>query len=442
MNKVSIKREIYLFLFGLVISLTAIYGLMISQSYHIGANESAKYGFLYELKLAEATLIKTGQLPLTQSSTLQVYNRLDDVPTKFINAFDWQSFENDEVYEKYIGKENQYGEYLYAASHYVKSNSTHLYVVSQYDEAVYLDLFVENPPESIQQFNAVFIIAGLLLLLIFIATRILIHRLTNPILVLAKWSETLDLSQAESLTQFRYAEINKLATTLINSVRQKQQAIEREEFFLRAASHELRTPISTISASVELLARLSDSLTKGGQRAIGRINRSTTTMQNLVTTLLWMSRTERSDIESNHINLVTLVEEILENHHYLVDGKDITITITKEQPIETDPLPTVLIEIIVTNLIRNAFQHTTKGNITITLSINLIQITNSLEPEETALPPSHSIAPNQQTSFGIGLMLVERICTQHNWRFHHQQRENHYIASVTFEDQSRPTTKC
>lgn len=432
MNRISIKRDIYLCLFGLVISLTTIYGIMISQSYHIGANESAKYGFLYELKLAEATLIKTGELPQTQSSTLQVYNRLDDVPTKFINAFDWQSFENDEIYEQYIRREDQYGEYLYAASHYVKSTSTHLYIVSQYDEAIYSDLLVESPPDSIQKFNSAFLIAGLLLLLVFIAIRILIHRLTKPILVLSKWSESLDLNQTEPLTQFRYTEVDNLATTLIHSVTQQKQAIEREEFFLRTASHELRTPITTISASGELLARLSGSLTKGGLRAIGRINRSAATMQNLITTLLWMSRTKRSDIESSCVNLVTLVGEILDSHQYLIDGKDIAITINKEPPIQTDPQPTILIEIIATNLIRNAFQHTEKGDIHITLSTKAIQVTNSLEPKKGDRSLSHSNTSYQPTSFGIGLILIERICTQQNWQFHHQQLEDHYIANVTF----------
>ena len=82
MTRVSIKRDIYLYLFGIVISLTAIYGLMINQSYQTGLYESAKYGFLYELKAAESEYLKSGQLPQSQSSTLQVYLDFSQVPQK------------------------------------------------------------------------------------------------------------------------------------------------------------------------------------------------------------------------------------------------------------------------------------------------------------------------------------------------------------------------
>ncbi len=93
------QRDIYLYLFGIVL-LTAIYSLMVSQSYHIGLNESAKYGFLYELEVAEQRYIETGALPDYQNPTFQAflsYSSAESIST----VFDWNTFDNSAIYEYY-----------------------------------------------------------------------------------------------------------------------------------------------------------------------------------------------------------------------------------------------------------------------------------------------------------------------------------------------------
>lgn len=424
MKRVSIKRDIYLYLFGLVISLTAIYGLMISQSYQIGLNESAKYGFLYELKLAETEFLATGKIPQSQSSTLQVYSDFNQIPAKFLQQFDWEMFENDVIYEDYIANASGgYGEYLYAALHYVEAKNSYLYVVSQYDEAVYTELLSQSPPESVSKFNSAFLIVGALLLFVFLLIRLLIHRLTKPIITLSQWSQTLNLLETNKLEKFRYTEVDLLAKQLIESVKQQREAIEREEFFLRAASHELRTPVSIISASGEMLTRLSDTMTKGGQRAVARINRSVVTMQNLITTLLWMSRNQLNDLEIKEVDLEQLVQTILANHQYLQDGKQVAIKVSASPQNSPVKLPSILAEIVLTNLIRNALQHTKQGAIDIELSGSDVQVTNSLEGSESS---------SSEVSFGIGLILIERLCRHQEWKFEYHQ-ETEFIASVSFQ---------
>ncbi|MCG9581344.1 HAMP domain-containing histidine kinase [Vibrio tubiashii] len=426
MKRVSIKRDIYLYLFGLVISLTAIYGLMISQSYQIGLNESAKYGFLYELKLAETEFLATGKIPQSQSSTLQVYSDFNQIPAKFLQQFDWETFENDVIYEDYIANASAsggYGEYLYAALHYVEAKNSYLYVVSQYDEAVYTELLSQSPPESVSKFNSAFLIVGALLLFVFLLIRLLIHRLTKPIITLSQWSLTLNLQETNKLEKFRYTEVDLLAKQLIESVKQQREAIEREEFFLRAASHELRTPVSIISASGEMLTRLSDSMTKGGQRAVARINRSVVTMQNLITTLLWMSRNQLDDLEIKEVDLEQLVQTILANHQYLQDGKQVAIKVNASPQNSPVKLPSILVEIVLTNLIRNALQHTKQGAISIELSGSDVQVTNSLEDSESS---------SSEVSFGIGLILIERLCRHQEWKFEYHQ-DTEFIASVSFQ---------
>ena len=94
---------------------------MVSQSYHIGINESAKYGFLYELKAAEQHYLTTGEAPRSDNPTFQVFLEPSQIPAKFQQAFSWQDFQADEIYEAYINSTSNsyqgYGKYLYAAKH-------------------------------------------------------------------------------------------------------------------------------------------------------------------------------------------------------------------------------------------------------------------------------------------------------------------------------------
>lgn len=427
MTNVTIKRDVYLFLFGIVLSLTAIYALMVSQSYQVGLNESAKYGFLYELKVAENEYLKSGHLPQSQSATFQVYLSLDQLPSQFLTAFEWQFFDDDVIYEYYLqGAKESEGKYLYAATHYMASVDATLYVISEYDESIYLDLFALNPPDSVSQFNSAFVLIGILLILVFVAIRVLVYRITKPIFVLSKWSETLDLEQIDKLKHIRYREVSHLANKLIESVRCERNAIEREEFFLRAASHELRTPLSIILASGEMLERISDSMPKGGQRAVGRIKRSVLTMQTLVTTLLWMSRNTQKALESNVVPASELLNDVVDSHRYLLENKQIKLNVAIADEFIHSQAPRALLEIVLANIVRNAFQHSVNGTISIRFSSDHIEISNPFDDTEIDVPLSN------ETSFGIGLTLIEKVCQSQNWHFSYQKKNDLFITHVSF----------
>jgi signal transduction histidine kinase len=427
MNSVSIKRDIYLFLFGLLCIFVVVYSLMVSQSYHVGINESARYEFLYEVSAIEKSYLETGTLPDTSGRTFQVYTDFGQVPSLFKESFNWDQFSNDDIYEQYLRDEGaKTGLYLYAASHRIEQQQVTFYVVSMYDEDIYLNLLERTSPHSMTQFNIAMIVSGLLLLVAFFIVRYLIHRMTKPVLKLAKWSESLDLDDISQLKKLRYTELNILSEQLVDSIRKNNQAIEREAFFLRAASHELRTPVSVISASAELLQRTSDTMPASHQRAVARINRSVKTVQSLITTLLWLSREKNDQLECGDLDLIELTNELINNHAYLIDG---TTTRIETSSIEHDCLlrqqPKMLVFIALTNLIRNAFQHADPGLIEIVISSHAIEISN---------PISGEVATKDTTTsgFGIGLLLVEKICHRQQWIFHCHQKSDHFLSRIEF----------
>ena len=115
---------------------------------------------------------------------------------------------------------------------------------------------------------------------------------------------------------------------------------------------------------------------------------------------------------------------MIESHRFLIESKDVTVEFAADsKPIQTQA-PPALIHIVLTNLVRNAFQHSASGTISIALSEKHIEVTNPAEPAETQDPN------RTESSFGIGLVLLEKVCRNQGWHFTHQQQNGTYLARV------------
>ncbi|GAL31543.1 probable two-component sensor [Vibrio maritimus] len=427
---ISIKRDVYLFLFGLLFLLVTAYSIMVSQSYYLGLEESAKYEMLYEMRAVEKYYQEKGTLPDTEGRTFQVFSSLDVMPTHFRKSFDWQAFEPGEIYEHYlVSKGNSNAHYLYASTQQVENKDNRLYFVTTYDKSLYYQLLESDIPESYTQFNQALLISGALLLAVFIMVRWLVYRLTQPVFRLAKWSATIDTQTPPSQQKLRYQELIGLADTLTQSIERERESIAREETFLKTASHELRTPIATISASNELIARGTEHLSPSQKRATNRINRATANMNNLITALLWLSRKEQLPVQESNVRLKDLVAELVENNRYLIERKAVEVEVHCESA-KVIKLPLELTQITLTNLIRNAFQHCVDGQITIRVVEDGILISN---------PTTEQNEESSPTGFGIGLTLVEKVCHLQNWSLRFERSSSTYATELMFD--SPPLTK-
>ena len=68
--------------------------------------------------------------------------------------------------------------------------------------------------------------------------------------------------------------------------------------------------------------------------------------------------------------------------------------------------------------------HGGNGDISITLTEHQFEVSNRLEDENIANDSE------QQTSFGIGLELIERICQNQGWQFTHETNNNEFNVKV------------
>lgn len=217
--------------------------------------------------------------------------------------------------------------------------------------------------------------------------------------------------------EFPGGEVGELARVFDRQLIRMRAFIERERAFGADVSHELRTALAVILSATEVL--LSDERLNDKQKArIGRIERAARDMAELGTALLLMAREERSLAMGGTSSLAEVVEEAVAKHRHLLGHKPVEIEV-RTNPGLILAADRGVLDILVSNLIRNAFAYTAAGTVAI------VQDAHSLTVSDTGkgIPGSavdqvflRHFRDLTSEGAGIGLSLVKRICDRYGWR--------------------------
>lgn len=266
---------------------------------------------------------------------------------------------------------------------------------------------------NIPYFCYIVFTAVVAIILFGLATVFIFRFIFSPTKALNAWAGSLDSEKLKQpIPDFYYIELNALAKMMQSSLSSVQSSLDREQRFLGYASHELRTPIAVTRTNTELLRKLitKDAKKVKQEEVLNRIERALFTMTDLTETLLWLNRQEKKSLPTQCIEIGALIEQINEELRYLLQGKAVQIAIHTDKT-QLD-LPYGLCRIIVTNLIRNALQHTQQGNVYIKQSGSEFTIENTnLEEEKN----------ENELGFGLGLELTQRLVVQYGWYYQNIQ---------------------
>ncbi|MFC1664939.1 sensor histidine kinase [Pseudomonadota bacterium] len=264
-------------------------------------------------------------------------------------------------------------------------------------------------------------ISGVLVILIGIwIGKILANRVIAPVTQLASIFHMADTTALPNNFAKDYYgdEVGFLALTLENQVQQINEFVERETRFSRDASHELRTPVTSIKLALGLLLRMPEANASHVRKPLQRIQRATSDMQHLLETLLWLSR----ESQNKHIRLdgsaEDLVEKNIENHRYLISDKSVDIEF-ESQVNEMVMVPEQLFSIAIGNIIRNAFQFTERGFVKVLLTEQMVRVCDSgigIASDTQASVVSQDSEMSDLKGYGFGLEIVNRICDLCGWR--------------------------
>lgn len=210
----------------------------------------------------------------------------------------------------------------------------------------------------------------------------------------------------------------------------QKQIEKKKDEFLSIASHELKTPLTSIKAYIQLLSRnlknheseQLKSYIEKAQIQVGKLNE-------LISELLDISKIESGELKLNkkYFNLQTLIEGATETIKQTHDGYEI-ILINNEEPLEVFA-DEFRIEQVLLNYLTNALKYSPENKIiTITREDNEHDFTVKVKDNGIGIPPEKhkSIFTKffrvEESSFkfqglGIGLYICAEIIKRHQGKF-------------------------
>ncbi|MGB3294033.1 MAG: HAMP domain-containing sensor histidine kinase [Phormidesmis sp.] len=205
-------------------------------------------------------------------------------------------------------------------------------------------------------------------------------------------------------------------------VRESYQQLKQ---FTADASHELRNPIAVIQTNVQVALADPDEQFQRSQLEV--VERLTRRLGKLVDDLLFLARQESGlvRVRRDHINLSTLLADVIEEQQAIAQEKSLTLTYhapTTDVLIQGDPDQLTR---LLTNLIANAIQYTAEGAVTVALLTPANQVTVTIEDTGIGIPPQdlsrifdrfYRVDPARSRSAGgsgLGLAIAKVITDNH-----------------------------
>jgi len=342
------------------------------------------------------------------SSSNIVYKKWEDIPMFYKKLFDQEETIAEQTIEKEILKEEKIA-YLYT---YTNDVGTYSYILSVYNIEDVIQLSDDIFDKTI---STIAVSIFIIFILLFFFLKWLIKRSAQPYKNLSIWVDTLPQSATKEI-DFSIEEVNNIALQLQEKIAIIQEYSIREKEFLKYTSHELRTPLAIIQASLDTLNEYEHN--EQIQKPIKRALKASYNVKLISSALLYLARESTTPLKKSEINTQLFIDNIIKNHTYLLDNKKVEIE--AEILVSTLIIEEELFFVLISNLIKNAFQHTQEGTLQIRISQNQFSIVNPLSKENATA--------SKEISFSLGLKLVELIVQKLSFSLKIEKNEGTFLV--------------
>jgi signal transduction histidine kinase len=212
-------------------------------------------------------------------------------------------------------------------------------------------------------------------------------------------------------------EVGELAAAFDRYLIRIRKFVERENYFTTDVSHELRTPLAIIQGTVEVLEQ-DENLSAKQRERVARIKRASLDMGDLTSALLMLVREHRPSLHEAACDVGEVLRACVDRHQHLIADRPIRLDVELVNEVHLE-VERNLLEIVIGNLLRNAFFNTQSGSVLLRLEADRLIVKDtgfgmSAEVLEHIFE-RHYKGPSSAGA-GVGLTLVKRICDRYGWR--------------------------
>ncbi|MBV9272098.1 MAG: HAMP domain-containing histidine kinase [Candidatus Eremiobacteraeota bacterium] len=290
----------------------------------------------------------------------------------------------------------------------------------------------ESMDQLLQAFEqtrqAIGIILGLAILAVVALSLVLAAQATNPINELTQAMREIGSDRLNRRLKWanRQDEVGKLAETFDDLLARLEEAFARERQFISDASHELKTPLTSINANAQLLARWGDRDETIRKESLDTIIKESSSLAGMVSGMLTLAKAESGDaIPKEPVSLAAIANEAAEGARQRAaeKGLDVRVEVGGDLPVVVaDPH---LLRQLVSNLIDNAIKFTEEGGVTVRVrgegNEAIVEVEDSgpgIDPEELAFIFDRFYRTDKSRNraipgTGLGLAIVRSIARVH-----------------------------
>jgi signal transduction histidine kinase len=228
-----------------------------------------------------------------------------------------------------------------------------------------------------------------------------------------------------------FQELNNVISGMIDRIEKDYAGLKE---FSADLTHEIQTPLAVIRSKAEMMLQSPD-LTDELSASVRAINANAAKLFKLNKALILLTKIENRQFEERQMTEIDKTIEIhLSHFSELMSMKSIEIEKTI-QPFRISAHPQ-LIDVLILNLLKNAFTHTAPGGkIRVFLTNGKFTVENSGSPlpiDGASLFERFVTAEPAKGSLGLGLAIVKKICEYYGYKAHYTHVEDMHRFEIEF----------
>lgn len=364
---------------------------------------------------------------------------------------EFNNIKNDEVYEENMSSKIHNSKNFIVMDNSIKDNkiiySTYIGLGKENG-----DVYISFAPQHVSRLTDITsvvlqslpMVIAFLFVLAFLSSMFFTKKIVDPIKKVASHTDNLRKSRITENTRLKIntkdevsdlaKEIDDMYAELVENIKKVENENEKKELFIKASSHQLKTPIS---ASLLLIDGMIDNIGKFKERDkyLVEVKKQIRNMQKIVEDLLLINK----PIDKNNnqdIEVSSLLQSVVNEYKLSLIQKDIVIKWNiKEVVINTDILS---FKKILENLLSNAIEHTRNNKeILINLDEDKLIFSNEgmipKEIENNIFEPFISSKENKKSS-GLGLYVASKFAKALNLdlKVENSKDKTHVNSTITF----------